>query len=170
MGLENYLQVNQSNPDLHSNSHSPVNAMAAPQPPSRQQYPYPASAPPTGTPIRFIDNNPRPAKSPRHIAPPELPSNAPNPYPDYGTRFAPPYNGTQETSLPTRDPDYFPTPLPLQSQAWTTAQDTQALYGTATTTPAQQRGQAPAQHYEFPSEQYVKEEPHTHGNYTWNPA
>jgi hypothetical protein len=71
--------------------------------------------------------------------------------------------------LPSRDPEYFPAPLPLQSQAWTTVQDTQALYGT-TTTNAQPQGQAPAQHYDFHSEQYVKEEAHPQGNYTWNPA
>jgi len=166
VGLENYLQVNHSNSDLpHPSSHSPTATMSATQPPPiRQQYAYhPASAPAAGAPpIRFIDSNPRPAKSPRHAAPPELPSNAP--YSDYGTRFAPPYSGPPEP-MPPRNPDYFPNPVSLQN-SWTTAPETGAVYETSTQTSSGQ------QHYDFPHEQqqYVKDENNTQSHYTWNSA
>jgi hypothetical protein len=166
VGLENYLQVNQSNSDLpHPSSHSPTTTMSATHPPPvRQQYAYhPASAPAAGgQPLRFIDSNPRPAKSPRHAAPPELPSNVP--YSDYGTRFAPPYSGLPEP-MPPRNPDYFPNPVSLQTN-WTTAPETGAVYETSTQTSSGQ------QHYDFPSEQqqYIKDENNTQSNYTWNSA
>lgn len=161
VGMENYLHVSHPSTD----SHTPTATMSATQAPAvRQQYAYhPASAPATGAPpIRFINSNPRPAKSPRHTAAPELPSNAP--YSDYGTRFAPPYSGPAEP-MPPRNPDYFPNPVPLQ--VWTTAPETAAVYGTSTQTSS---GQQP--HYDFPNEQqYSKEEStNTQQHYTWNPA
>jgi hypothetical protein len=134
--------------------------MTAPQVPNRQQYAYPTPAPPAATPIRFVDGNPRPSKSPRHAAPPELPSNT---YAEYGARFAPPYNGNT-SAMATRTNEYFPTTMPMQ--AWTTGPDTSVVYGTAT-----QPLQGPnAQHYEFPSEHYVKEESNPQQHYTWNPS
>lgn len=159
IGLD-YLQVNHSNPDL-AHSQSPTTTLAGPQPPVRQHYAFQQSpvSPPV-PPVRFINSNPRPAKSPRHIAPPELPSNAS--YSDYGARFAPPFSGSSEP-LPQRDPGYFPTSLPMQ--AWTTAPDTTGVYGTAMQAPTSN-----LQHYEFPNENYLKEESHTQQNYTWNPA
>lgn len=165
VGLDSYLQVNHSNSDLsHPSTHSPTATMSATQaPPIRQQYAYhPASAPAAGgPPIRFIDSNPRPAKSPRHAAPPELPSNTP--YSDYGTRFAPPYSGPAEP-MPPRNPDYFPNPVPMQN--WTTAPESGGVYGTSAQTSSS--GQ---QHYEFPSEQqYVKDENNPQPHYTWNSA
>ncbi|TVY27084.1 Transcription factor [Lachnellula hyalina] len=165
VGLENYLQVNQTTTEIpHPSSHSPTATMSATQPPPiRQQYAYhPASAPVAGgPPIRFIDSNPRPAKSPRHAAPPELPSNAP--YSDYGTRFAPAYSGPPEP-MPPRNPDYFPNPVSLPT-SWTTAAETAGVYGTSSQT---SNGQ---QHYDFPGEpQYVKNENNTQSHYTWNAA
>ncbi|KAF4624317.1 hypothetical protein G7Y89_g13855 [Cudoniella acicularis] len=148
IGLENYLQVNHSNPDIsqHPSSHSPTASLSATQahPPSmRQQYAYhPASAPPTGgPPIRFIDSNPRPTKSPRHVAPPDLPANGP--YSEYGTRFAPPYSGPAE-AMPTRGADYFPTTLPMQ--AWTSAPGPGSIYGTSAQQQQQQQPASSSQH------------------------
>jgi len=163
IGLDNYLQVSHSNQDLgQGNSHPPPTSLAPGPPPIRQQYAYhhpPTSAPSAGESLRFIDSNPRPAKSPRHVAPPELPSNAP--YSEYGARFAAPYSGPSE-AMPSRAPDYFPTSMPMNP--WTSAPEPGVVYGTS--------GQAPGvHHYEFPSEQYVKEEgaPHPPMHYTWNP-
>lgn len=167
VGLENYLHVNQSNTDpSHTSSHPPPVAMAPSQTPLRQQqYVYhPASAPPNGgPPIRFIDSNPRPAKSPRHVAPPELPPGSYHgePYTN-STRFAPPYSGPSEP-MPTRGPDYFPNPVPIHP--WTTGPDAGAVYGTSAQT-------APSvAHYDFHNEtQYPKDEPHQQQqqHYTWS--
>ncbi|KAH8682872.1 hypothetical protein BGZ60DRAFT_427361 [Tricladium varicosporioides] len=165
-GLENYLQVNHSNADIpHGSTHSPIATHSATHPhppPMRQQYAYhPASAPPTGgPPIRFIDSNPRPTKSPRHVAPPDLPANAP--YQEYGTRFAPPYSGPTE-AMPTRGADYFPTTMPMQ--AWTSAPEPGPIYGTST------QPESNVQHYAYPNQnqQTFKEEhnnPQQH--YTWS--
>jgi hypothetical protein len=162
LGLTNYLQVNHSNPDLGQvNSHSPATSLAPGPVPIRQQYTYhhtPTSAPTIGDPLRFIDGNPRPAKSPRHVAPPELPSNVP--YNEYGTRFAPPYSGPSE-AMPARAPEYFPTTMSIN--AWTSGPEAGVVYGTSSQTPG-------VHHYEFPNEQYVKEEeaPHPPMHYTWN--
>lgn len=165
--MDGYLQVNSSNQDP-----SPITPIVGP--PLRQQYAYHhpplPSAPPndSSTPLRFIDSNPRPAKSPRHVAPPELPSNAPHqPYPEYGTRFAAPYE-----AMPSRAPEYFPTTLPMQP--WTSGAEAGpgSVYGTSSHPPQHH----PQHNYEFPSEQYVKEEQGSQGqgqgpnHYTWNPA
>lgn len=158
IGLD-YLQVNHSNPDV-SHSQSPATTMPGTQPPVRQYTFQHSPVSPPIPPVRFMDSNPRPAKSPRHVAPPALPSNAP--YPEYGSRFAPPYSEPSEP-LPQRDPGYFPTSLPMH--AWTTAPDTTGVYGTAMQAPTSN-----VQHYVFPNENYVKEEGHTQQNYTWNPA
>jgi hypothetical protein len=161
VGLDSYLQVNNSSaPDLHS---PPTTSSTIPPP---RQYAYHPSAPgPSLTdPLRFVDSNPRPSKSPRHVAPPEIPP-IPSNYSEYGARFAPPYSGNSNNdSLPSRNPDYFHPPHSVGLQPWsgTTGPETGVVYGTS---------QAPGvQHYEFPNEgQFVKEEvnggqPH----YTWN--
>jgi len=154
-GLESYLQLN-SNSDLSHVMHSPPTTMA----PIRQQYTYSTGTATVSESLRFIDNNPRPTKSPRHIAPPTVPSNV---YPDYGTRFVPPYIGTTEVT-PSRAPEYFSPGLPLQS--WTSAPNSTPLYGTSNGVPG-------LQHYEFPSQQFVKEEnslqqrQHQQLHYTW---
>ncbi|CZR60287.1 related to acid phosphatase [Phialocephala subalpina] len=151
VGMDNYLQVNNSTQDLHANTHSPATVI----PPPIRQYAYHPSSGPGGE--RFVDNNPRPTKSPRHVAPPEIPSS----YAEYGTRFAPPYSGGNNDPIPSRNPEYFPPALPLQP--WSSGPGTGVVYGTA---------QAPGvQHYDFPNDQYVKEEgnsgpPH----YTWHPT
>lgn len=164
LGLANYLQVNHSNPDLaQASSQLPATSIAPGPAPTRQQYAYhhtPTSAPITSEPLRFIDSNPRPAKSPRHVAPPELSSNAP--YTEYGTRFALPYSGPSE-AMPTRAPEYFPTTMSIN--AWTSGPEAGVVYGTSSQAPG-------VHHYEFPNEQYVKEEeaPHPPQHYSWNPT
>ena len=134
--------------------------MSGPKPPIRQFTFQHSPISPPGPPVRFIDSNPRPAKSPRHIAPPELPSSGP--FPDLGARFGPSYSGSSE-KLQQRESGYFPTSL--QMQAWTTAPGTTGMYGTALQAPTSN-----VQHYEFPNENYPKDESHTPQNYTWNPA
>jgi len=157
LGMD-YLQVNHSTPEP-SHSHLPTTTIEGPQAPVRQQYPFkPSSVSPTVPPVCFIDSNPRPAKSTRHVAPQDLPSIAP--YTGYEARFAPPYAGPNGT-LPQREPGYFPTSAPMQ--AWTTAADTGAVYGTAMQTPTSN-----IQHYQFHDETYVKEETSTEQNYMWN--
>src|SRR4051812_39973293 len=84
MGLDSYLQVTTSNADL---SHpSPSIPRSQPPPPQQQQYSYqhPSGSTQSAAQIRFIDSNPRPSKSPRHVAPPELP--AVGAYNDYPAR------------------------------------------------------------------------------------
>jgi hypothetical protein len=155
--LESYLQVNNSSADLSHVVHSPSTTMA----PIHQQYTYNTGTATTAEPLRFIDSNPRPTKSPRHIAPPTVPSNV---YPDYGTRFIPSYTGTTEETH-SRAPEYFPPVLPLQS--WTSAPNAASLYGTSNAVPG-------VQHYEFPSQQFVKEDnslqqQNQQPHYAWQP-
>ncbi|KAL3422713.1 transcriptional regulator vib-1 [Phlyctema vagabunda] len=146
--------------------------MPAPQSISRSQYQY--YPPPTTSsnplPVRYVDSNPRPAKSPRHIGPPDLPT---NPYSEYGSaRFAPSYTGLGDVSAPLQSPptvqtsvqqrEYFPTTSSMSMQAWTTAADAGGIYGTSM--PA-----GSAQQYNFSGDsQYVKNETASH--YTWNPV
>ena len=172
MGLDSYLQVNHSDPNLaQPSTHSPATSLAPGQPSIRQQYAYhhpPANEAQPPATLRFIDSNPRPAKSPRHVAPPEVPSNAPQAYSDYSTRFAAPYSQAPTEAMPSRAPDYFPTtqqhPMSM-NQPWTSSSEGGVVYGTA---------QPPGvHHYEFPNEQghFVKQEeaPHPPMHYTWNP-
>ncbi|KAG9231886.1 hypothetical protein BJ875DRAFT_381924 [Amylocarpus encephaloides] len=159
VALESYLHhTNHSTPDVsHATNHSPIATMGSSQPPLRQYAYHPASAPPiSGQPIRFIDSNPRPAKSPRHVAPPDIP---PGSYhSDYAasTRFAPPYSASTEP-MPTRSADYFPQPAPVPS--WTTGPESGPIYGGSTA--SAQQPPAGIQHYDFPTEthSYSREEP-----------
>ncbi|KAH8766238.1 hypothetical protein BGZ57DRAFT_943380 [Hyaloscypha finlandica] len=157
IGIDNYLQVNQSDPNL---AHDTPSTIRLPPPPS--------SEPPSSTTLRFIDSNPRPAKSPRHVAPPEVPSNAPQAYSEYSTRFAAPYSQAPSVAMRSRAPEYFPTTQQhsmTMNQPWTSASEVGGVYGTS---------QPPSVHqYEFPTEQsqYVKQEgeaPHPPMHYTWN--
>lgn len=154
IGLENYLPVSHSNADISSSSTIIPRSQPAPQ-----QYTFqtPSNSSHSGSQIRFIDNNPRPAKSPRHVAPPELPTSS---YNDYSARFAPPYNNPGD-GLPPRDSGYFSTSLPMH-QAWSAPSDTSGTYGTSL------QGAPSGQHYQFPTEGYVKEENNQQQNYTWN--
>lgn len=166
LALESYLQVNNNNStsDLHSTA--PSITMPAPHLPIRQQYAYHPPPPvpnPANDRLRFIDSNPRPAKSPRHTAAPEVLSHSSNNYSEYGSRYMPPYSvSIGNEAMPSRAPEYFP-PTQAQIQSWTSGPDTGVVYGTS---------QAPdVHHYEFPSEQQYKEDnasqqPH----YTWNHA
>jgi hypothetical protein len=175
IGIDNYLQVNHSDPNLaQSSSHSPATSLAPGPPPVRQQYAYhhpPSTEGGSSAPLRFIDSNPRPAKSPRHVAPPEVPSNAPQAYSEYSTRFVAPYSQPLNEAMPSRAPEYFPTTQQhsmSMSQPWTSGPEAGVVYGTS---------QPPGvHHYEFPHEQgqYVKEEggqvaPHPPMHYTWDP-
>jgi len=166
LSMDNYLQGNYSNSD-NPQTHSLAATMPALAPPVRS-YTYQNTTSPSGAPIRFIDSNPRPAKSPRHQAPPELNSSFSS---DFTARFtAPaPYSSTSEATQPR---EYFPTSMSMQP--WTTAQDTTSTYGT--TLPA-----VGSSHYEFSGDQqYVKEEgnsqpPQQHQqpsqqHYTWSAA
>ncbi|CAG8976964.1 hypothetical protein HYALB_00010946 [Hymenoscyphus albidus] len=169
VSLDSYLHVSQPNntENTHTSSHPPPVVMAPSQAPLRQsQYVYhPASGPPAGvSSLRFIDSNPRPAKSPRHVAPPELPTGSYHGEYANSTRFAPPYSGPSEpVAMPARGPDYFPNPVPIHP--WTTGPDTASVYGTSAQT-------APSvAHYDFHNEtQYTKEEPQQQQqqHYTWS--
>jgi len=193
MTLDSFLQVN---PGPSSNLSSGIPHSSPSQPPIRQQYAsythIPTSSPPQvpqpGPPLRFIDSNPRPTKSPRHVPPPEIPSNTQ--YSDYGTRFAAPYNSNPSANmnsgngggnelLPPRDSTYFPTSMPMNT--WSAGQETAGVY----TIPAPgESGGLRTQHYQFPADGYgggrdfreVREEGGNgngngnggQGNYTWN--
>ncbi|KAH7378130.1 hypothetical protein BKA64DRAFT_249940 [Cadophora sp. MPI-SDFR-AT-0126] len=166
LSLDSYLQVNNtSNPqsDLHP-SNQPSTAMPALQPPVRQQYNYhPPSSVPTNEPLRFVDSNPRPAKSPRHAGPPDIPLPLPSngTYSEYNSRYMPPYSNNSNEAMPSRAPEYFP-PTQQQMQSWTSGPDTGVVYGTS-----QASG---VHHYEFPSEQYKEESTSQQPHYTWNSA
>lgn len=164
--MDNYLQGNHSSSETPQ-THSPASTMPAPAPPVRS-YTYQNTTSPSGAPIRFIDSNPRPAKSPRHQAPPELNSSFSS---DFTARFnAPtPYSSASDPAQPR---EYFPTSMSMQP--WTTAQDTASTYGT--TLPA-----VTSSHYEYHGDQhYVKEEGHSQAppphqqpsqqHYTWSAA
>ncbi|KAF7907286.1 uncharacterized protein EAF01_004873 [Botrytis porri] len=166
LSMENYLQGNHSSSE-NPQTHSPASTMPAPAPPVRS-YTYQSTTSPSGAPIRFIDSNPRPAKSPRHQAPPELNSSFSS---DFTARFnAPtPYSSASDPAQPR---EYFPTSMSMQP--WTTAQDTASTYGT--TLPA-----VTSSHYEYSGDQhYVKEEGHSQPppphqqpsqqHYTWSAA
>jgi len=175
LGIENYLQVSHSDPNLaQSSSHTPTPNLAPGQQLNRQQYAYhhsQNSETPPSTNLRFIDSNPRPTKSPRHIAHPEVPSNAPQAYSDYSTRFAASYTQPPSEAMPPRALEYFPTTQQQSmsmSQPWTTGPESSVVYGTSR--------QPGVHHYEFPHEQsqYVKGDgggaaPHPPMQYTWNP-
>lgn len=131
--------------------------------PIRQQYAYnlSSSPPQMAQQARFVDSNPRPTKSPRHVAPTELPTNPP--YQEYNARFAPPYGGSAD-QLEPRGAGHFPSAMGLQS--WTGAPDSTGLYGPPMPT---QSANLQQDHYQFPSEQYPK----TDGgsappNYSWS--
>jgi hypothetical protein len=149
MTLDSFLQANPINPVPSSNL-SLSSPTAGSQPAIRQQYTYnPTTSPQQNAPpLRFIDSNPRPAKSPRHVPPlqgptgaVELPSSTS--YSDYGTRFAPTYNASSNATPynannnappytsnnsnnnvnndllpPPRDAAYFPTSTSLHMQNW----------------------------------------------------
>ena len=190
ISLDTYLQTSQAHPILaspHTQSPSSNAAMSAPPIPGRNQhqYTFSSSAAPaqqsSGAPIRFVDSNPRPSKSPRHVAPPELPAHS---YADYGTRFAAPYNGTGTSSSPlvARTSEYFPTSMSMPP--WTSGTESGGSYGTT----AQQlpppialgQQQQQQQHYDFPTEGgYVKDDSgvtqglpqpqqHHQPHYTWS--
>jgi hypothetical protein len=105
--MENYLQANQGQIG------SPAGSGA--QLPIRQQYAYNMTASPPQivpqTQTRFVDSNPRPAKSPRHVAPSELPSGTS--YPEYGRAYAGQFAGSSSAGM----------------QAWTGAPEVSGIYG-----------------------------------------
>ncbi|RAL67435.1 hypothetical protein DID88_008190 [Monilinia fructigena] len=123
LSMDNYLQGNHASSE-NPQTHSPASTMPGPAPPVRS-YTYQNTTSPSGAPVRFIDSNPRPSKSPRHQAPPELNSSFSS---DFTARFTAPasYSSTTGAAQPR---EYFPTSMSMQP--WTTAQDTASTYGTA---------------------------------------
>ncbi|RFU26692.1 hypothetical protein B7463_g9641, partial [Scytalidium lignicola] len=178
--MDSYLQANRTNQELPS-SHSPPTTMPPPQQPplhqQQSQYPYhPNPLPSTGAvPIRFVDSNPRPTKSPRHIGPSEAPSSVSSSYPAYGSRYPPaPYSAGNPESQPTpqgSSRDYYP-PSSMPMNSWTTGADVNGIYGTSLPVSTAPPGHHLPQHYEPASNgAYPKEEPGApHQHYGWNPA
>ncbi|XMA12105.1 hypothetical protein WAI453_004896 [Rhynchosporium graminicola] len=182
LALDSYLQVNHHhNDNPPSDIHSNPSSMPAPQRPVRPQYSYHTSV--SGPSheslsLRYIDSNPRPSKSPRHVGLPEISSNSSLPstgnYPDYGSRYMPPYgvSTTSNASMPSRAPEYFPL-TQTHIQAWTSSPDPVVVYGTS---------QAPTgvQNYGFPGEGYNDERSlqqqqqqqnqQQQSHYTWSPS
>ncbi|RDW89114.1 hypothetical protein BP6252_01146 [Coleophoma cylindrospora] len=170
-----YMHVSHSDTTLHSSGTSMAQSTTIPAPSSSNQPQYQFSAPPqpaspTGHVGRFWDSNPRPAKSPRHMTPPELSAAS---YADYGiTRYETTYPANNEAGPPlhssplshvqVQEREYFPIPNAIPMQAWTTASDVGGIYQTSlpSTTPAQY-GYAPNQGF-------VKQEEHPQQHYTWN--
>jgi len=108
-----------------------------------------------------MDSNPRPAKSPRHAAPPRVSSNAS--YSDFSTRQPTAYAESSEALQQQRETEYFPTSMPMQ--AWSAAPTT-SMYNTMPVT-------SNVQHYQFPNENYGlnenygKPEGQSQVSYTW---
>lgn len=159
--MDNYLQVNQQNQGSSGLSHLTAPTGGS-QLPIRQQYAYNlASSPPQIVPqTRFVDSNPRPTKSPRHVAPAELPANTS--YPEYGARFPPQYGGSND-QLEQRGAGNFPSAMSMQT--WTGAPDTSGIYGTSMPALASNvQGQ-----YQFPNEPYPKADgSNPPSNYPWS--
>lgn len=148
---------------------APVQQIPTQTPPSLPpcQYVYhPQPAPPIDM-IRFIDENPRPLKSPRNARPSGAHSNplSSNTYSDYdAARFAPPYATPGHVQQQQQQQqEYFPPVTPL----WPSGSGSTQAY--ATTAHAAGVG---AGHYDFPfakEGQYVKQEEQTGpSNYTWS--
>ena len=154
-----YFQVKHSQSDL-SESQSPLTAASSSQPLARrytfQSSPISTSKPP----LWFIDGNPRPTKSRRHVPPPELPLDAP--YPGYGAQPTPPYTATSEPLLQPSSA-YFPTSLPIQ--AWITAPQASSALGKVTQTSITN-----PQHCVFVRDDFFKEGTHTQQSFAWNSA
>lgn len=162
--MDNYLQVNQSNQPGSGLAHLGP-PTAGPQIPIRQQqYAFNiTSSPPQMVPQqpRFGDGNPRPSKSPRHVAPSQLPPDTA--YPDYGTRFAAQYAASNE-QLEPRGPGHFPPAINMQP--WTGAPDTSGIY--APPMPAL-ASILQEQHYEYPSDGFSKTDSGAApSNYSWS--
>jgi hypothetical protein len=82
-------------------------------------------------------------------------------YPEYVTRFTPPYSGTQ---VQGKAPDYFPPSM----QIWTSGAAVGSAYGTASQPIGVSSIGVDVQQYGFGGEQYVKDESGGgHSHYTW---
>lgn len=164
MGLDNYLQNSHSNQDIPQSSTSAI--LRNQQQPQHYSFQSVSAHSRSGSQIRFIDSNPRPAKSPRHVSPPPPAVIPQSPsYTNFGSRFAPPYNGSG-TGLPTvSEPQHFSSTIPLQ-QSWTAPPDTGGGYEASESLPSMSQSQL----YQFPTESYMKEDSNQQQNYTWNPS
>lgn len=145
MSFSNYHQLNVGSPNLQA----PIQTLSNMP---RRQVVYPPQPAPPPEIIRFVDNNPRPLKSPRHAAPPGapfpvfIPSNS---YSGYdASRFLPSY-ATPTRALP--HPEYFPPVMPM----WSSGAGSAQIFATT----AHSTGVG-AGHYDFSGvgEQYVKQE------------
>lgn len=149
--MDNYLQVNQQNQTSTGLSHMP-SPPGGSQLPIRQQYGYnmTSSPPQIVNQTRFVDTNPRPAKSPRHVAPSELPSSTS--YSEYSGRYAPQY-GSGNDQIESRGSGNFQSGLNMQT-SWTGAPDSSGIY--CAPMPAQASNLQ--EQYQFPSEPFPKQE------------
>jgi hypothetical protein len=130
--------------------------------PIRQQYGYNiTSSPPQIVPqTRFVDTNPRPSKSPRHVAPSELPANTS--YPEYGRGFAPQYGSGGDQMEPRGAGPFQPG---LSMQNWTGAPDTSGIYGA----PMPALASNLQEQYQFSSETFPKSDAGNQPtNYSWS--
>lgn len=154
LSIDNYLQVNQPSPT--AGSQLPIR-----QPP----YGYAmTSSPPQIVPqTRFVDTNPRPSKSPRHVAPSELPANPS--YPEqYGRGFAQQYGSGSEGMEPrgAQGGHFQPS---MSMQAWTGAPDTSGIYGA----PMRALASNLQEQYQFSGEAFPKSDGGNQpSNYSWS--
>ncbi|KAG9242007.1 hypothetical protein BJ878DRAFT_426840 [Calycina marina] len=162
VGMDGYLHGSHSNSNIpQSGSSIGVPRSQAPQG-QQQQYTFhpPVSSPAElGPPMKFVDNKPRPAKSPRH-AERQIPITESS-YPEYSPRYTTPY--TQQTQQEQQQQSHQQ--QNHQQQPWSSAVDTSGIYGATMQAPVNNLGQQ----YHFP-EPFVKEEGSHHQNYTWNPS
>ena len=119
---------------------------------------------------RFVDTNPRPSKSPRHVAPSELPSGAAYPS-DYGRAYATQFgggSGSEQMEARGGAPSgHFQSASLNSMHGWTGAPDSSGIYGAPMPALATANMQ---EQYHFQNEPFPKQEgsgnPPT--NYSWS--
>ena len=154
MGPDPYMQVQTSRSDLQ-HLHSPTSTMPGPVPPlgTQDAYHSPTGPPPPPNSMNYIDDNPRPSKSPRHMPPPDAQ------FPDISSRYATAHV-PQNEAMPPRE--YFSANLP--SHPLPPRPDAE-VYGTAM--PSNYQGQG----YEYAQGGYARDSrpsPSGQQNYTWS--
>ena len=153
--MDNYLQANQPSPT--AGSRLPIR-----QPPYAYNM---TSSPPQIVPqTRFVDTNPRPSKSPRHVAPSELPANTS--YPEqYRRSFAQQYGSGSEGMEPRGGAQEGHFQQGMAMQAWTGAPDTSGIYGASMPALASNL----QEQYQFPGDAFPKSDAGNHpSNYSWS--
>lgn len=158
MTASSYMNHGESTdlPRLTTSSVIPTQPPVVTAPPRGQYYHTNSSSPASALPLHFVDSNPRPAKSPRHAAPPDLSSI--NPYPPFRDSVPPQYAvPDNEHTVPPRD--YFPG-NGLPSEAWQPTENGNVSYSAPMHAPSNQQ-------YGFNAGSYAKEPPQ-HPHYTWS--